>query len=118
MEKFADILSELENNNDDAYFAASNRMKLRYLDEILMAGRANIHNALIVKVTNSGAVIELPELGIQGFVNACDLPYGYRSEAKALADCHIGKMLTVALDEIDFIKATAQFRAIKNKNCK
>ncbi|MBE6367339.1 MAG: RNB domain-containing ribonuclease [Lentisphaerae bacterium] len=113
MQGWGETLSELENNNDDAYFAASNRMKLRYLEEMLLAGKENIHPALITKVTNSGAVIELPDLGIQGFVYAGDLPGGHRSEEKALSDCHIGKVLTVALDEIDFVKATATFRSIR-----
>ena len=112
MHNWGETLSELENNNDDAYYAASSRMKIRYLEEMLLAGRANVFNAMITKVTNSGAVIELPELGLQGFVNACDLPGGYRSEEKALQDCHVGKMLNVALDDIDFVKAAATFRAI------
>ena len=112
MQKWGETLSELENNNDEAYYAASNRMKIRYLEEMLLAGRENIFNAMITKVTNSGVVIELPELGLQGFVNAYDLPGGYRSEEKALQECHIGKMLTVALDDIDFVKAAATFRTI------
>ena len=113
MAEWGETLSELENNNDEAYFAASNRMKLRYLDELLMSGKPNIHEALIVKVTNSGVVVELPELGIQGFINAYDLPGGYRSEEKALQDCHVGKALYVALEEIDFIKASATFRTVR-----
>lgn len=112
-EEWGQTLSEKENNNDDAYFAASNRMKLRYLEEMLLAGKENVHSALIVKVTSAGAVVELPELGIQGFVYACDLPGGYRNEEKALQDCHIGKALYVALDEIDFVKSTATFRTVR-----
>ena len=112
MQRWGVTLSELENNNDEAYYAASTRMKIRYLEEMLLGGRENVFNALITKVTNSGAVIELPELGLQGFVNVCDLPGGYRSEEKALQNCHIGKMLTVALDDIDFVKAAATFRSI------
>ena len=115
MQKWGETLSELENNNDDAYFAASSRMKLRYLEEMLLAGKENIHDALIVKVTNSGVVIELTDLGLQGFINASDLPGGYCNEEKALQNCHIGKALTVALDEIDFVKASATFRAVKRK---
>ena len=115
MQQWGETLSELENNNDEAYFAASNRMKLRYLEEMLLAGRENIHDALIVKVTSSGAVIELVELGLQGFVNAEDLPGGYRSTEKALKECHIGKALSVALEDIDFVKAAATFRAVNIK---
>ncbi|MBE6381248.1 MAG: RNB domain-containing ribonuclease [Lentisphaerae bacterium] len=113
MEEEALRLSELENNNDEAYFAASNRMKLRYLEECLLSGKENVHSALIVKVTSSGAVIELPEMGMQGFVAACDLPGGYRNEEKALRDCHVGQALFVALDEIDFVHASAAFRAVR-----
>lgn len=112
MHTWGETLSELENNNDEAYYAASTRMKIRYLEEMLLGGRENVFNAMITKVTNSGAVIELPELGLQGFVNACDLPGGFRSEEKALQACHAGKMLTVALDDIDFVKAAATFRSI------
>ncbi len=113
-EEWAQILSEKENNNDDAYFAASNRMKLRYLEEMLLAGKENIHSALIVKIASAGVVVELPDIGIQGFIHACDLPGGYRSEEKALRDCHIGKALYVALDEIDFVKASATFRTVRS----
>jgi exoribonuclease R len=112
MQRWGVTLSELENNNDEAYYAASTRMKIRYLEEMLLAGRENVFSAMITRVTNSGAVIELPELGLQGFVNASDLPGGYRSEEKALQECHVGKMLTVALDDIDFVKAAATFRAV------
>ena len=112
MQGWGKTLSELESNNDEAYYAASNRIKIRYLEEMLLAGRENIFNAMITKVTNSGTVIELPELGLQGFINACDLPGGYRSEERALKECHTGKMLTVALDDIDFVKAAATFRSV------
>ena len=72
-------------------------MKLRYLEEMLLDGKENIHEALIVKVTSSGVVIELPEIGLQGFIYACDLPGGYRSEEKALKDCHVGKVIFAKL---------------------
>ncbi len=116
MAHWGETLSELESNNDDAYFAASDRMKLRYLDEMLAAGRENLHHALVVKTTSAGAVIELPELGLQGFVEASDLPGGFRDRAKALSACTPGKAVTVALDSIDFVKASARFRVVRDRD--
>ena len=112
MHSWGETLSELENNNDEAYYAASTRMKIRYLEEMLLGGRENLFSAMITKVTTAGAVVEITELGLQGFVNASDLPGGFRSEEKALRECHAGKILTVALDDIDYVKAAATFRAI------
>ena len=112
MHNWGETLSELENNNDEAYYAASTRMKIRYLEEMLLGGRENLFSAMITKVTTAGAVVEITELGLQGFVNASDLPGGFRSEEKALRECHAGKILTVALDDIDYVKAAATFRAI------
>ncbi len=102
--------SELESNNDEAYYAASDRMKLRYLDEMLESGHENIHHALVVKTISAGVVVELPELGLQGFIDASDLPGAFRDRDKALRECTVGKALLVTLDSIDFTKGRAQFR--------
>ena len=103
--------SEMERNNDEAYFAASDRMKLRYLDEMLESGRSgNVHHALVVKTSGSGVTVELPELGVQGFIEAMDLPGAFRDKEKALRECTVGKPLPVTLDSIDFTKGRATFR--------
>jgi len=108
--------SELERNNDDAYFAASDRMKLRYLDEMLESGRCGtVHHALVVKTSGAGVTVELPELGVQGFVEAMDLPGAFRDKEKALQECTAGKPLLVTLESIDFTKGRATFRVAPAK---
>lgn len=60
--------SEIEENNDSAYYAANDRLKLRYLEEQMGSGAANLYEGVVVKVLNAGLQVDIGELGLYGFV--------------------------------------------------
>ncbi|MFA7229685.1 MAG: RNB domain-containing ribonuclease, partial [Victivallaceae bacterium] len=49
MAQVAADCSQKEQNNDDAYYTASDRLKLRYLDQQLVDGKENLHEGIIAK---------------------------------------------------------------------
>ena len=68
LEQWAAYCSEAEENNDNAYYAASDRLKLRYLENLLDAGADNMYEGVIVKALSSGLQVDIGELGLYGFV--------------------------------------------------
>ena len=49
-------LSEKEENNDNAYYAASDRLKLRYLQELLEKSALNFYEGIISKISSAAVV--------------------------------------------------------------
>jgi len=109
-------LSAKEENNDNAYFSASDRLKLRYLSELLEQGGGNFYEAVVFKVTGAGLVIELPELGLHGFIEMDDLPGEFRKHDNMLHAVNgkksykPGDFIYVKLYDIDSIRGQALFR--------
>jgi len=59
----------LEQNIDQACFAASDRLKLRYLDDRRQEQPTELHEALIVHAMPSGLTVYLPEYGLMGSID-------------------------------------------------
>jgi ribonuclease R len=68
METWAEHCSEAEENNDNAYYTASDRLKLRYLENLLDSGADTMFEGVIARVISSGLQVDIGELGIYGFV--------------------------------------------------
>ena len=68
MARLAIFCSEREENNDNAYFTACDRLKLRYLQELQERDPETLHEGVVVRTTAAGLVVDLPKLGIFGFV--------------------------------------------------
>ena len=62
-------VNALEQNIDQACFAASDRLKLRYLDDRRQENPAELHEALIVHAMPSGLSVYLPEYGLMGSID-------------------------------------------------
>ncbi|MDD3154742.1 MAG: RNB domain-containing ribonuclease, partial [Victivallaceae bacterium] len=105
-------MSEKEQNNDNAYYAANDRLKLRYLSELMEhGGKDKLYRAVVSKINSYGILAEVPELGIMGMIRAeregtvfrhrrnSEKLTRDRSAAEALAP---GRFLYVKLDDIDF----------------
>ncbi|MBQ8756440.1 MAG: VacB/RNase II family 3'-5' exoribonuclease [Lentisphaeria bacterium] len=114
MAKIAERCSELEENSDAAYFAASDRLKLRYLQELLEKGGENFYEGVIAKVTSAGLQVDIFDLGLYGFVPR-DLPggvsrhgYGFRRNSQDAA-CKPGDFIFLRLHTIDFARGSAVF---------
>ncbi len=107
--------SAREENNDSAFFAANDRMKLRYLEEKLEAGGENLYEAVIAKVTSAGLQVDIRDLGLYGFVPREKLAGDYFRSGSGLRqerghnEYKPGHYIYVRLDSIDFARGSAVF---------
>lgn len=115
MTRVAADCSMKEENNDAAYFAANDRLKLRYLEERLDAGLDNFYEGVIVKVVANGIQVEIRALGMYGFVERERLPgefrrseFGFRQE-RGHKNYKPGDFIYLQLSHIDFARGTALF---------
>ena len=115
LERAAAQLSEQEEVNDNAYYAANDRLKLRYLEELLDGGAENFYEGVIVKVLNAGLQVDIGELGLYGFVPMEQLRGGaFRHGRRAVAErgeghYSPGDYIYVRLARIDFARGSAIF---------
>lgn len=116
MAQVAADCSQKEQNNDDAYYTASDRLKLRYLDQQLVDGKENLHEGIIAKITSGGMLVDVRDLGIYGFVPLENLPGSFRRYGNVLkmSSGHMsykcGDYIYLQLSQIDFVRGTAIFR--------
>ena len=115
LELWAKYCSDIEEQNDNAYYAASDRLKLRYLEQLLDAGADNMYEGVIAKVVTNGLLVDIGELGIYGFVPR-ELLYGnFRRSGHILAQEHgkktykTGDFIYVRLARVDFARNSAVF---------
>lgn len=116
MAKFAAETSEREMNNDDAYYSANDRLKLRYLEDKLESDpTANFYEGIVAKVTTNGLLVDIGELGIYGFVPLENLSGSFRRTGKVLnlerghKRYQVGDFIYLTLDRIDFARGSAIF---------
>ncbi len=76
--------TSLEYNCDQASFAASDRMKIRYIAQQLEDDPELRLRGEVCNTTRNGASIYLPKYGLLAFVNAPALPPGWRFDALKL----------------------------------
>ncbi len=112
-------LSAKEENNDNAYYAASDRLKLRYLQELLEKSSLNFYEGIISKITAVGLTVDIAELGFSGFVRIEDLPGDFYRTADGLRaergsrKFKIGDYVPLRLYEVDFVRGAAYFKLSK-----
>ncbi|MCQ2378101.1 MAG: ribonuclease R [Victivallaceae bacterium] len=115
LEKIAAYCSRTEENNDAAYYAANDRLKLRYLEERLENGDDNLYESVVARVLSGGLQIDVPELGIYGFVPVEQLGGRFDRQDGALRQRYgkrsykCGDYLYVRLARIDFARGSAVF---------
>ena len=115
IDKVAQWCTEQEEVNDNAYFAASDRMKLRYLEEEFSRDAGRIYEGIIVKVVNAGFQVDVAELGLYGFVKKERMRGNFQrrryslQEDESKSTCKIGNYIYLRLDSIDFARGTANF---------
>ncbi len=111
--------SEKEKNNDDAYFAANDRLKLRYLQENLDGGSENLYEGVIARIAPSGLTVEIISLGLYGFVPSEYLPgaFARRNGRMRETDGHrgysVGDFIYLQISSIDFARGQAVLRPVR-----
>lgn len=118
MAVLAEQLSAREENNDNAYFAASDRLKLRYLAEQMERTGENFYEGIIAKITNNGFLAEIPEVGIYGFIPKENLPYNASRRGGKMIDTRnrqsykVGDFVYLRLSMIDTARGSAEFKPV------
>jgi ribonuclease R len=115
-EKIAEHCTEKEANNDDAYFTANDRLKLRYLEQEMADGRDNLHEAVVAKILAAGMLVDIQDMGIYGFVPLENLGGNFRRAGNQLVDRSAGESfkcgdyVMLALSHIDLDRGSAVFK--------
>ncbi len=116
LEKVAEKCTRLEEQVDEASFAASDRMKLRILEEELERGELKIYEGVIAKVITAGLQVAVEELGLYGFVPVDALPGNRRrgkfslyGEKNSSSSFKLGDYIYLRLAGIDFARGSAIF---------
>lgn len=116
MASIAQESTELELNNDNAYYAANDRLKLHYIKGKMLDGSLPLLEGVIQKITTSGMMVDIPEMGIMGFVPIESLSGNFRKRAGELIAMQghmrykCGDFVFLQLERIDMIRGMAIFR--------
>ena len=103
----AEVLLKLEKRNDDAYFAAIDRLKLHFLKQFIREKTGTLFEGAVVKINAQGLICDIPQYGIRGFVPAHRFTtIMHRRPPKP------GNLIYLYLDSLDFNSGTAYFRPV------
>ena len=96
--------SRLEQRNDEAYFAAIDRLKLHWLNSLNALESHTLYEAAVVKISSQGMICDVPAYGLRGFVPACFLHSCSKRKPRP------GDFIFLYLESLDFAKGRAIFR--------
>ncbi len=114
-------LCEQEENSDAAYFAANDRLKLRYLEECFGKDPEHVYEGVVAKIFKNGFQLDIAELGLYGTVLIDDLPGRFDlvdnelRQTRGSRSFRCGDYVGVRLSEIDFARGSAFFRPVIEK---
>ncbi len=117
MDELAVYCSGQEERNDNAYFAASDRLKLHFLKQHHALDDRKLYEAVIAKVSANGLVCDIQELGIYGFVPA-SMMHGRKlrkaggkvRNSSSHTEYKPGDFVYLVLDSLDLVRGHAVFR--------
>jgi len=119
--EIAVLCSKKEERNDNAFYAANDRLKLHFLKNSGALENTTMYEAIIQKVTSSGLMCEIPELGMLGFVPSSRFRtrvtrrnagrYSARMDS-GHTGYRPGDFIYIAPDSIDLVRGQAQFRPV------
>lgn len=115
--------SGLEERNDNAYFAACDRLKLHYLHQQDDPDREYpaVYEAVIARLMPAGVLCNIDELGMFGFIPAerllrSGVQFNHKSRRFRAGRGHVmykcGDIVYVVLDSLDFVRGRAVFRPV------
>ena len=96
--------SKLEERNDEAYFAAADRLKLHYLMQQHALENMKLYEGVVVKISSQGMICDIPEYGLRGVVPNRFL------HRRTKRPPRIGDFIYLYLDSLDFSRGSAVFR--------
>jgi ribonuclease R len=114
----AGTTSERERNNDEAYYAANDRLKLHFLKQHIADPEKGFYEAVIRKLNRDGLLVDIPNIGVTGFVTLASLGGSFNRRAGTLhareghQQYRIGDYIYLRLEQADLIKGRAIFRPV------
>ena len=96
--------SKLEERNDEAHFAANDRMKMHYLESQNALESMKLYEAVVVKISSQGMICDIPEYGMRGGVPSRYLRRHTKRPPKP------GDFIFLYLESLDFARGSAVFR--------
>lgn len=111
--------TEKEKNTDDAYFAANDRLKLHYLNKLMMEDKLEIYESVIRHIGSTLIFVDILSLGISGCLPVKYMHGDFRkakgklSAEKGSSNYKPGDTVFVKLEKIDFVKGDAIFRPVQ-----
>ena len=108
--------TEKESNIDNAYYAANDRLKLHYIRQNMLDESKSLMEGVIQKISSSGLLVSIAQLGIIGFVPTENLHGSFYKHNGVLQarDSHksykCGDYIYLQLEKIDMIKGMAVFK--------
>jgi len=116
MKKIAQKTNEQEVNVDSAYYSANDRLKLHFIQQNMLNTDKSLMEGVIQKISSSGMLVNVAELGILGFVPIEFLSGKYRKRSGKLIEVQgnhsykCGDFIYIQLNKIDMIKGMAIFK--------
>jgi ribonuclease R len=114
MSKVALDCTEKEKNNDEAYFAANDRLKLHYLLKLMDENKLENYKGIIRHISSTAMIANIPSLGLVGYIPS---HYMFKKQSKNSSgdkkeDYQPGDFITLKLEKIDLIKGDAIFKPV------
>jgi len=119
--EFAEQATEQEARVDEAGYAALDRLKLRYVRDLVERGETPVYEATVVKIGRAELTLFLPELGMFGVLSRRSLPRdryvaahdglllrGLRTGFRA----HVGASLFVEPQRVDLARGIFELRPV------
>ncbi|HBM15217.1 MAG TPA: hypothetical protein DD381_02560 [Lentisphaeria bacterium] len=108
--------TEKEKNTDDAYFAANDRLKLHYLNKLMMEKKLEVYESVIRHIGSAMIFVDIMDLGLSGGIPVAYMKGNFRksrgklSSERGSSSYKPGDTVFVQLEKIDFVKGDAVFR--------
>ena len=108
--------TEKEMNIDSAYYAANDRLKLHFIKQNMLDETKSLMEGVIQKISSSGLLVSIAQLGIIGFVPTENLHgnfykhHGVLQSENSSKSYKCGDYVYLQLEKIDMIKGMAVFK--------
>ncbi|MCP4178012.1 MAG: VacB/RNase II family 3'-5' exoribonuclease [bacterium] len=114
MSKVALDCTEKEKNNDEAYFAANDRLKLHYLLKLMEDNELENYKGIVRHISSYSMIADIPDLGLVGYIPAHYITkkQSKNSSNDTKTDYKPGDLITLKLEKVDLIKGDAIFKPI------
>ena len=103
----AEVLLKLEKRNDEAYFAAVDRLKLHFMKQFLQEKTGTLFEGVVIKLNAHGMICDIPQYGLRGFV-----PVHRFTTIMHRRPPKLGNLIFLYLDSLDFNAGSATFRPV------